>query len=71
MNYDGSNTITIPDNPTKEGYIFYGWFWDNGTFEIPFTANSLLDIPIENDLTVYANMQAEALYLYGKWVPIG
>ena len=40
VNYDGSSTITIPDNPTKEGFVFDGWYWDNGTFEIPFTANS-------------------------------
>ena len=52
--YDGSNAITIPNNPTKEGFVFDGWFWDNGTFEVPFTANSLLDTPIEDDLTVYA-----------------
>ena len=54
ITYDGKSTITIPDNPTKEGFIFDGWFWDNGTFLNPFTANSLLDTPIEEDLTVYA-----------------
>lgn len=54
VTYDGSNVITIPDNPTKDGFIFDGWFWDNGTFEVPFTANLLLDTPIEDDLTVYA-----------------
>ena len=54
VTYDGINMITIPDNPTKESFAFDGWFWDNGTFEIPFTANSLLDTPLEGDLTVYA-----------------
>ena len=52
--YDGQTQVSIPDNPTKEGFIFDGWFWDNGTFLIPFTANSLLDQPIQSDLTVYA-----------------
>ena len=54
INYDGVTTITMPANPTKEGFVFDGWFWDNGTFLIPFTANSLLDTPLEEDLTVYA-----------------
>ena len=71
VNYDGSSTITIPNNPTKEGFEFDGWYWDNGTFEIPFTANSL-DTPIEDDLTVYAKwvqqddeltMQLKNIYL--------
>ena len=25
---DGSSTVSIPDNPTKEGFIFGGWYWD-------------------------------------------
>jgi len=54
VNYDGSSTVTIPDNPTKEGFIFDGWYWDNETFDNPFTANSLLDTPIEDDITLYA-----------------
>jgi len=51
---DGTSTVSIPDNPTKEGYIFDGWYRDNGSFETPFTANSLLDAPLSSDMTVYA-----------------
>ena len=51
--YNGGS-INIPDNPTKEGYIFDGWYWDNETFSNPFTANSIMDQPIEDKLTVYA-----------------
>ena len=27
VKYDGKTTITIPDNPTREGFIFDGWFF--------------------------------------------
>ncbi len=26
---NGKEAIKLPDNPTKEGYIFDGWYWDN------------------------------------------
>ena len=51
--------ISIPDNPTKVGHTFGGWFWDDDTFETPFTANSLMDAPLSTEMTVHA-----------KWNPI-
>jgi len=63
----GSSVITMPDNPTKEGFLFDGWYWDNNTFERPFTANSLLELPLSSNVTVYAKWfnedDANALYL--------
>ena len=49
--------IKIPKNPEKEGYEFDGWYLDKGEWDDPFTANSLLDTPISDDmvLEVYAN----------------
>ena len=58
---DGASTINIPNNPEKEGFVFDGWYWDEGTFLRPFTANSLLDEPISGDLTVYAKWLPELL----------
>ena len=55
---NGASKIKIPDNPTKEGYEFKGWYWDNETFNNEFTSNTLLDAPIKSDMTVYA-----------KWLP--
>jgi len=49
-----NKTISMPQNPTKEEYIFDGWFWDEGTWEKAFTANSLLDAPLSSDMNVYA-----------------
>ena len=48
--------IKIPKNPEKEGYEFDGWYLDKGEWEDPFSANSLLDTPISDDmvLKVYA-----------------
>ena len=43
VNTNGEETIKIPQTPTKEGYIFDGWYWDKDTWQKPFTANSLLD----------------------------
>lgn len=53
-----SNAIIdkMPEDPTKDNYIFDGWYLDNGTWKKPFTIQALLDSPISNDNTfaVYA-----------------
>ena len=51
---NGDEVIKMPKNPTKEDYTFDGWYWDNGTWQQPFTANSLLDAPLSSDMSVYA-----------------
>jgi uncharacterized repeat protein (TIGR02543 family) len=50
--------IKIPKNPEKEGYEFIGWFLENGD---KFTANSLLDTPISDDMV---------LKVYAKFNPV-
>lgn len=50
----GHEAIAVPKDPEKEGYTFNGWYWDEGIWEKPFTAYSLLDAPISSNMSVYA-----------------
>lgn len=50
----GNVYVELPDEPTKDNYIFNGWFFDEGTWKNEFTATSLLYQPITEDITVYA-----------------
>ncbi len=51
-----SETIAMPKNPTKDGYTFGGWFWDDGEWNKEFTLASIADQPLqeENNYKVYA-----------------
>lgn len=53
--------IKIPKNPKKEGFDFDGWYLDDGKWNDAFTANSLLDTPISDDMT---------LKVYARFIPI-
>ena len=48
----------MPENPTKTGYEFDGWYLDEDVWSESFTANSLLDTPISSDMSVYAKFTA-------------
>ncbi len=61
---DGNEKIVIPKNPEKEGYTFDGWYWDEGVWKMPFTANSLLEVPISSDLKVYAKFTYSHVHDY-------
>ena len=54
INTSGEETIKMPNDPAKEGYIFDGWYWDKGVWQKPFTANSLLDAPLSSNMAVHA-----------------
>lgn len=51
---NGKEVIEMPINPIKEGYTFEGWYWDEGTWFKPFTAQSLVQTPLKEDMNVYA-----------------
>ncbi len=51
---NGEEAISIPQNPTKDGYNFAGWYLDKDVWSKPFTA----DTPVSGDLSVYAKLDA-------------
>ena len=65
----GNTSIKMPLDPSKDGYIFAGWFWDKDTWTRPFTANSLLEIPLSSNMNVYAKWDRAENYceVYGHF----
>ena len=59
INTAGEETISLPENPTKNGYIFDGWYWDEDVWSRPFTAESLLTEKLTADMSVYAKWITE------------
>lgn len=59
VNTNGKEIIKMPSDPSKEGYIFDGWYWDEHSWKKPFTANSLLDAQL-----------SENMYVYAKWTTV-
>ena len=57
IEYTQDSTLTMPNNPTREDYLFGGWYEDNGTFEKEFN--------IANINTYLGN---DSLTLYAKWL---
>ena len=61
-----STSQIIPPTPEIEGYSFDGWFWDKDVWNKPFTINSILDQPLQADvsLTVYAKWENRNTLLF-------
>ena len=56
---NGEESITLPQNPIREDYIFDGWYRDEGVWQSPFTADSLLHEKLTSDMSVYAKWVEE------------
>lgn len=60
INTNGNEVIKMPENPTKEGYTFDGWYWDFGIWKKEFTTRSLLDSPLSSNMSVYAHFYSDS-----------
>ncbi|HHX78249.1 MAG TPA: hypothetical protein GX695_00650 [Acholeplasmataceae bacterium] len=58
ISYDYLSDIAMPINPTKDGYRFENWYWDNNSFERPFTINSISE---------QSNKEDTKIVVYAKW----
>lgn len=72
VNTTGQETVQMPNAPTKEEYEFDGWYRDKDVWEIPFTADSLSETPLTDNLTVYAKWKEvkKHEHSFGKWTVV-
>lgn len=58
----------MPQSPNENGYVFDGWYLDKGTWLEPLTIQALLNIPLEESvsLKVYAKMIKYTCDMDGK-----
>ncbi|RJX25557.1 MAG: hypothetical protein C4537_04285 [Acholeplasma sp.] len=68
--YLQTEKIELPVNPTKEGYIFAGWYLDED-YLTPITANDLYFSPYLGDVTLYAKWVAQPIMISLSFNPNG
>ena len=61
ITYDETSTIDMPENPTKNAYLFDGWYFDDEVFEQSFSVDAISEQEVQNN---------SDLIIYAKWIPI-
>ncbi len=51
--------IDLPKNPAKEGYLFSGWYFDEGLWTKGLKEDSFLGVEVESDYSVFAYFKEE------------
>jgi len=54
---DDSASITLPLDPSRDGYTFKGWYFDKDTFLEPFSIDALQDKDLNESITIYAKWE--------------
>ena len=62
MIFNEESTFTLPNDPTKEGFTFGGWYLDE-TLNNPFSVEGVLALEPEGTLTIYASWTINAYSL--------
>ena len=57
IEYTQDSTLKMPNDPTREDYLFGGWYEDNTTFEKEF-----------NQANINSYLENDSLTLYAKWL---
>lgn len=52
-----TSDITLPSDPSKDGFVFSGWFFDDQTFSNPFSLDVLAEKDASDSLTIYAKWE--------------
>lgn len=59
----GNTTISMPDDPIKEGYTFDGWYWDNDVWNEKFSIEYLENFSLTKDINIYAKFVKYTQYV--------
>lgn len=54
----GNETLVLPEDPQKEDFRFAGWFFDEGTYLLPFDETTYASTALSEDVSVYASFTA-------------
>lgn len=58
---DGFERIVLPAEPVKDGYDFAGWYYDDQTFEYPFSDTDFIKQQLTVEVSLYAKFETSVL----------
>ena len=65
----GNRVFPLPPEPTKAGYVFKGWYYDEGYYLEAFDNTAWENTPLMNNVTVYAKWRSEGACPDGTCIP--